>query len=96
MSKKEAKYSLHHLVPSSRGWETNYLNTEMIKETTHRAIHTLFSNQVFAEKLVTMVNLDAKVLRPDVVEQLMEILEVRGEDLDNRYKEWCLYLPKHK
>lgn len=90
MSKIEKKFSLHHQLCESRGWLTNTTNCEMIRDTTHRAIHCLFQNQTFAEKLITMTNLDAKALRPDVVQWLIEALEARWvDDIWARYKKDC-------
>lgn len=97
MSRNSKSYSLHHELPSSRWGATNDINCEMIKENTHRAIHTLFANQMFAEKIITMTNLDAKALRSDVVEEILEVLERR--DINNPYdwyKEWAILFPKNK
>lgn len=95
--KKEAKYNMHHICPSSRGGITNDINCEMIKQTTHTAIHTLFSNEIFPEQIIRLANLSAKALRPEVVSQLMEILQTRDiNDPEAWYKSDCLWVPKHK
>lgn len=99
MSKKERtpkEYNLHHILPSSRGGLTNDINCEMIRKTTHSAIHTLFSNEIFPEQLIRLANLNAKALLPEVVQELSEILKQRDiHDPEQRYKEWCLRIPKH-
>lgn len=95
--KKETKYNLHHICPSSRGGITNDINCEMIKQTTHTAIHTLFSNEIFPEQIIRLANLSAKALKPEIVSQLMEVLQSRDiNDPEARYKPDCLRLPKHK
>ena len=88
MSKwKEISYSTHHILPSSMGWASNDVNLVELRTTTHRAIHTLFQNQMFAQQLLTMTNLNAQALRKDVVEQLLEILDSRDmEDPTEWYK----------
>lgn len=69
----------------------------MIKATTHSAIHALFSNEIFPEQIIRLANLSAKALRPEVVQQIMEVLQMR--DINNPeewYKDDCLWIPKHK
>lgn len=91
MSRSEKSYSLHHILPSSRWWATNDVNCEMIRETTHRAIHTLFSNKLFAEQLIRLTDINAKALRPDVVQQLLQVLEWKDpSDPFDRYKRECI------
>ena len=82
------KYSIHHIVPRSREW-TNYdENLLELRDTTHRAIHTLFANQLLAEQLITTVNLSEKALRPEIRAWLLETLTAHDpEDLDFRYKD---------
>jgi len=53
------------------------MNIETIKETTHRAIHTLFANQLIAEQLITTINISEKALREDVKQRLYETLASR-------------------
>ena len=81
MSRKEARYSHHHLLPQSRGWANIDENIDLIKETQHRAIHTLFANQLIAEQLITTVNISSKALREDVKQWLLETLNSR--DISN-------------
>lgn len=57
----------------------------MLKNSTHRAIHTLFANQMIAEQLITTVWLSEKALREDVREWLIETLNSR--DIHDPY-EW--------
>ena len=95
--KKEAKYNNHHICPSSRGWITNDINCEMIKQTTHNAIHTLFGNDIFPEQIIRLTNLNAKALRPEIITQLIEVLELRNiHNPEDWYKEDCLRIPKNK
>ena len=90
MSKREKapkEYNLHHILPSSQWGLTNETNCEMIRKTTHSAIHTLFANQLIAEQLITTLNISSKALRPEVVERLLETLTAHdADDLDFWYK----------
>lgn len=85
MPKIENNYSMHHILPKSRDWASNDRNIELIKNTTHRAIHTLFANQMIAEQLITTVWLSEKALREDVRRRLLDTLTSR--DIQDPY-EW--------
>lgn len=61
---------------------------EILKNTTHRALHTLFQNQMIAEQLITIVELSEKALREDVREWLLEVLTSKNiHDPYTRYKD---------
>lgn len=100
MSKKEKwpkEYNLHHILPSSRGWITNDTNCEMIKKSTHSAIHTLFANEIFPEQIVRLANLSSKAIKPEIVSELMELLQMRDiHNPEERYKDECLRVPKYR
>jgi hypothetical protein len=83
MTKIENNYSVHHILPKSRDWSSNDRNVELLKNTTHRAIHTLFSNQTIAEQLITTVWLSEKALREDVRRWLLDTLTSR--DIQDPY-----------
>ena len=83
MPKIENNYSMHHILPKSRDWASNDRNIELIKNTTHRAIHTLFANQMIAEQLITTVWLSEKALREDVRRWLIDTLTSR--DIQDPY-----------
>lgn len=85
MTKIENNYSVHHILPKSRDWSSNDRNVELLKNTTHRAIHTLFSNQTIAEQLITTVWLSEKALREDVRRWLLDTLT--SKDIQDPY-EW--------
>ena len=83
MTKIENNYSVHHILPKSRDWSSSDRNLELLKNTTHRAIHTLFSNQTIAEQLITTVWLSEKALREDVRRWLLDTLTSR--DIEDPY-----------
>ncbi len=88
MSNKEISYSKHHLLPRSQHWANNSTNVELIRDTTHRAIHTLFENKMIAEQLIRTVEISEKALREDVKQRLIETLTSKNiYDPYERYKE---------
>ena len=88
MSKRDYSLSKHHIIPRSRDGATNDENLLELRNTTHRAIHTLFANQLLAEQLITTVNLSEKALRPEVREWLLETLTAHDPaDLDFWYRD---------
>lgn len=88
MPKLENQYSIHHLLPKSRGGNSEEYNLEYIKNSKHRAIHTLFDNKIIAEQLLTTIDISAKALREDVKEWLIDTLTTRDiHDPRERYDE---------
>ena len=86
--KREKKYSLHHWCPRSRYGATNDLNCEMIRNTTHDAIHTVFVNDIFPEQIERLTNMTSKVLKPEIVKEILDVLSYRDiHNPDERYKE---------
>ena len=88
MSRKECRYSTHHILPRSRWGNSDDDNLIELKETTHRAIHTLHANKLIAEQLITTLDLSKQAMRPEVVEWLVDTLTKHEvDDLDFRYKD---------
>ena len=85
MAKREIEMSKHHLLPQSQWWANIARNIELIRDTQHRAIHTLFENKMIAEQLLTTVDISAKALREDVREWLIDTLT--SKDIYDPY-EW--------
>lgn len=95
MWKREKEYNRHHICPRSRYGDTNDLNCEYIRRTTHDAIHTLFANDIFPEQVEHLTDITSKVLLPEIQKELLERLNARDiHDPTQRYKEWALLLPK--
>ena len=88
--KKEIAYSRHHIIPTSVGGANVPKNIVLIRDVQHRAIHTLFSNQLLAEQLISTVNISSKALRPEVKERLLETLTAHdADDLEFWYRPEC-------
>ena len=91
MSKLENQYSIHHILPRSQHGTSESCNIELLKNTHHRAIHTLFDNKMIAEQLIRTVELSEKALREDVRDWLLETLISRDiDDPYQRYKNECI------
>lgn len=89
--KLEDKYSKHHILPRSRYWSSESCNLEILKNTTHRALHTLFQNQMIAEQLITTISLSEKALKEEVVERLIATLNQKNiHDPSDRYIDWAI------
>ena len=85
--KKEFRYSTHHIVPRSRLWSNNDENLIELRETKHRALHSLFENKLIAEQLITTLDISKQAMRPEVVEWLVDTLTAHDvNDLDFWYK----------
>lgn len=91
MSKIDDRFSKHHILPKSQHWSSENCNIELLKNTTHRAIHTLFQNQMIAEQLITTVWLSEKALREDIREWLLDTLTSKNiYDPYTWYKGECI------
>ena len=91
MSKSENNYSIHHILPRSQHGSCDSNNLEILKNSTHRSIHTLFQNQMIAQQLITTIWLSEKALREDVKERLLETLQSKDIcDPYERYKNECI------
>ena len=63
--------------------------------TTHDAIHTLFTNEIFPEQIERLTNMTSKVLKPEIVQELLEVLNYRDiHNPEEWYKEWAILLPR--
>lgn len=88
MIKKWHNTSIHHVIPRSKGWNNENKNLLELKDTKHRALHTLFENKLIAQQLLTTLDISKKAMRPEVLEWLVETLTAHDpEDLDFWYKE---------
>ena len=60
----------------------------MIRNTIHDSIHTLFANEIFPEQIERLTNLTSKVLKPEIVKEILDVLSYRDiHDPSEWYKE---------
>ena len=64
----------HHQVPTSRNGSNSPNNIIMLEEELHQDHHRLLGNLTPAEQLELVLELNAKVMREAVVEEISEIL----------------------
>jgi hypothetical protein len=53
----------------------------MLRVSTHDAIHTLFANEIFPEQIERLTNLTSRVLKPEIVKEILDILS--NSDIQN-------------
>ena len=88
MIKRWNNTSIHHIVPRSKWGNNESKNLIELKDSKHRALHTLFDNKLIAQQLLTTLDLSAKAMRTEVLERLVDTLTSHdSEDLDFWYKD---------
>lgn len=46
-----SEFSRHHIIAKSQGWSDDFKNISLIKDSRHRAIHTLFGDRLPADQI---------------------------------------------
>ena len=60
----------------------------MLRVSTHDAIHTLFANEIFPEQIERLTNLTSRVLKPEIVKEILDVLSYRDiHDPSEWYKD---------
>lgn len=85
MSKNKTKYSVHHLIPTSRWWQNVDDNKQLLKDTAHVNLHRYFNNSTPAEELFNILATNKKVRNDKFVDEILKVLD---SNFDNYYKEW--------
>ena len=88
MIKRGNNTSIHHIVPRSKWGNNESKNLIELKDSKHRALHTLFDNKLIAQQLLTTLDISAKAMRTEVLERLVDTLTSHDvEDVDFWYKD---------
>ena len=85
MSKNKTRYSIHHLIPTSRWGENTDQNKQLLKDTVHVNLHRYFNNATPAEELFNVLAVNYKVWDNSFANDLIKVLD---SHFDNYYKEW--------
>lgn len=85
MSKSKTRYSVHHLIPTSRWWQNVDDNKQLLKDTTHVNLHRYFNNSTPVEELYNILAINKKVRNDKFVNDILKVLD---EHFDDYYKEW--------
>lgn len=83
MSHKQ-KYSIHHLIPTSRWWENVDQNKQSLRDTKHVNLHRFYCNATPAEQLFEVLAINYKVWDDRFVNDIIKVLDAH---FDNYYKE---------
>jgi len=73
-----AKKTLHHIIPTSRGWkeERNSDNTIMLNVKIHTWLHTVFWNALPNEQILEIINNPNNNIKDSKKEELYELLGI--------------------
>ena len=84
MSKNKTRYSIHHLIPTSRGGENVDENKQLLRDTKHVNLHRYFNNATPAEELYDVLATNYKVWDDRFINDIIKVLDAHFE---NYYKE---------
>ena len=77
----------HHIIPKSAGWNLHYNNIANLKQVKHRALHTMFSNELPHEQVLDIVDLTGKAINKVFSQAIMEV--VNDFTPEEMYNEKC-------
>ena len=76
---KNNKYSLHHLIPSSKdagdGATKQWINKKYIDDRLHVRHHALMDNRTPVEQLMYVLTFNEQILDKKFVQQLLKVLD---------------------
>ena len=84
MSKNNQRYSMHHLIPTSRGGENVDDNKQLLKDTKHVNLHRYFNNATPVEELYNVLATNYKVWDDSFANDIIKVLDMH---FDKYYKE---------
>lgn len=85
MSKNKQRYSIHHLIPTSRWWQNVDDNKQILKDTSHVNLHRYFNNATPVEELYNILVVNYKVWNTKFTDDIIKVLDTHFDDY---YKEW--------
>lgn len=68
-------YSIHHLIPTSKGWPNSPENKERIRDTTHINHHKVFVNETPQEQLIHILEFNKKIFNDNFVKEIIKVLD---------------------
>lgn len=98
MPMAKERLTTHHLLcqhpetDTNLRWSNHPTNLIRLREWYHSALHTVLSNKMIANQMLTCVDISKQALLPEVVDWLVETLTQTIDPLDPtlRYKEECI------
>ena len=86
------KITKHHILPKSLWGNRHYDNIAKLRETKHRALHTMFHNQAPHEQVLELIDLTWKAINKTFSEAIIET--VHWFDIEEMYNEKCVNIDK--
>lgn len=86
------KITNHHKVTKSHGGNNHYDNIVKLPETKHRALHTLFEDQLLHQQVQTLVDLTGKAINKNFRDDVMSVMW--DYEIDQTYNEKCCNMNK--
>ncbi|MDR0608206.1 MAG: hypothetical protein LBG52_07930 [Candidatus Peribacteria bacterium] len=96
MGKNTNRFSSDHLLASSRGGNSSEHNLQSVRDTLHRAKHTLFENMTIDESLLWYLKYHEKALNPKVLKDIEAYIQSipTEERYKNEVKRYGIILPR--
>ena len=73
--------TVHHLLAKSRNGSNDRENRVWLRETFHRAFHTVFQNDTPPEQIIRILELNESVFQGDFLNDIMKVLDLYKEDV---------------
>lgn len=88
MSKNKIRYSIHHLIPTSRSGQNVDDNKQLLRDTKHVNLHRYFNNATPAEQLFDVLATNKKVRDDRFTNDIIKVLDA---NFWAYYKEWTYW-----
>jgi len=85
------RLTCHHLLSKFSGWSNKDINKALIRQTRHRAIHTLYWPANPIEQLEMNLHINSQILKEEFINNVLEVLEY--DNPEYIYKDW-VYIPR--
>ena len=86
------KITRHHRITKSHWGNNHYDNIAKLWDVKHRALHTLFADQILHQQVQTLVDLTWKAINKNFREDIVSVLW--DYELDEMYNEKCCNMNK--
>jgi len=86
------KITKHHLITKSNWGNNHYDNIAKLWDNQHKALHTLFEDQILHQQVQTLVDLTWKAINKNFRDDIQSVLW--DYELDQMYNEKCCNMSK--
>ena len=88
MNRRRQKLTKHHLIPRSRGWNSYYDNICPLKDSIHKALHVIFTNELPHEQIESLVDINGYALSNEFRYDIQDLLS--NYAIEEMYNTKCL------